>query len=207
MFYLYLKTHNQTKLKYLGFTSRDPFKYRGSGKYWKRHIESHGYDVTTQILLATEDKSELKETGIFFSKLWNIVTSKEYANLTEESAYGGATFTGKKHSKEARMKMSRSKAGKTSSRKGIIAGPHSEEHRQNISKALKDRFFSEQHKHKISESLKGRTRSPEHTAKLAKAISTKISFRGNTYYGFKEIEEKFDTTKYFIKRDPTFKVL
>lgn len=42
----------------------------------------------TQILLATTDKQELKETGLFFSKLWGIVLSKEWANLTEENGDG-----------------------------------------------------------------------------------------------------------------------
>ena len=71
MIYLYIKTHNKTGLKYLGKTSRnDPYKYQGSGVYWQRHLQKHGYDVTTKILLATNDKQEIKETGIFFSKIF-----------------------------------------------------------------------------------------------------------------------------------------
>ena len=62
MFYLYVKTHNQTKLKYLGKTESDPYQYKGSGKYWLRHIRKHGNDVSTQILLATEDKKEFEYT-------------------------------------------------------------------------------------------------------------------------------------------------
>lgn len=90
MIYLYLKTHNKTGLKYLGKTeSKNPYKYRGSGKYWKHHIEKHGYDVTTQILLVTEDKNELKETGLFFSRLWNVVKSDDFANLKLEDGHRG----------------------------------------------------------------------------------------------------------------------
>ena len=33
MYSLYLKTHQITNLKYLGYTKRDPIKYVGSGKY------------------------------------------------------------------------------------------------------------------------------------------------------------------------------
>lgn len=89
--YLYIKTHNKTGLKYLGKTkSKDPYKYQGSGIVWKRHIEKHGYDVTTSILLMTEDKQELKNTGLFFSKLFDEVNSKEWANLMEEYGQGGA---------------------------------------------------------------------------------------------------------------------
>lgn len=89
--YLYVKTHNKTGLKYLGKTvSKDPHKYTGSGKYWKLHLEKHGYDYNTEILLETNDKQELKETGLFFSKLWNIVNSDEWANLKPEEGDGGA---------------------------------------------------------------------------------------------------------------------
>jgi hypothetical protein len=89
MYYLYIKQHNITKLKYLGFTSaKDPSNYKGSGTYWKRHIKTHGYNVTTTILLATEDKEDIKTTGVFFSKLFNIVNSNEWANLDIEEGQG-----------------------------------------------------------------------------------------------------------------------
>jgi hypothetical protein len=91
MIYLYVKTHNKTGLKYLGKTnSKDPHKYAGSGLYWTKHLKVHGIDYTTEILLATEDKEELKETGLFFSKIFNIVKSKEWANIMEEYGQGGA---------------------------------------------------------------------------------------------------------------------
>lgn len=90
MFYLYVKTHNITGLQYLGQTSSaDPFAYKGSGTYWKRHLRKHGADITTRILLITEDKDELRSTGEFFSRLWNIVSDKGWANLKEESGDGG----------------------------------------------------------------------------------------------------------------------
>jgi hypothetical protein len=93
MIYLYVKTHNKTGLKYLGKTIQDPYKYPGSGKRWKRHIKKHGKDLTTEILLTTESKEELKETGLFFSKLWNVVESNEWANCKPEEGDGGDTWT------------------------------------------------------------------------------------------------------------------
>ena len=90
MLYLYIKTHNITGLKYLGKTSaKDPFLYKGSGKRWTNHIKKHGYNVTTEILLVTEDENELKETGIFFSNIFNVVNSPSWANLKVEQADGG----------------------------------------------------------------------------------------------------------------------
>lgn len=89
MYYLYIKTHNETGLKYLGKTNqKDYHSYPGSGVRWKRHLEKHCYDYRTDILLVTDDKNELKETGIFFSKIFNIVKSKEWANLQEEKGDG-----------------------------------------------------------------------------------------------------------------------
>ena len=94
MIYLYVKTHNRTRLRYLGkTTSKDPAKYPGSGTHWRSHLKKHGNSVTTQILLATENKQELAETGLFFSKLWNVVKSKDWANLMPEDGKGGAAGT------------------------------------------------------------------------------------------------------------------
>lgn len=89
--FLYLKTHNKTGLKYLGKTTRDPFVYKGSGKRWQNHIKKHGYDVTTEILFETDDKKLLREKGLYYSELWNVVRNPEFANLVNESGDGGDT--------------------------------------------------------------------------------------------------------------------
>jgi len=94
--YLYLKTHNKTGLKYLGKTVQDPHKYRGSGIVWRRHLEKHGDDITTNILLATKEENDIREKGLFFSRLWNVVESKEFANLCGEQGQGGYTASKEK---------------------------------------------------------------------------------------------------------------
>jgi hypothetical protein len=87
---LYKKTHNKTGLQYLGYTkSKDPIKYKGSGTRWSNHINLHGYDVTTEILFQTEDKNNIKSLGIYYSNLWNIVESIDWANLKNEEGDGG----------------------------------------------------------------------------------------------------------------------
>jgi hypothetical protein len=120
MMYLYLKTHNVTGYRYLGKTVRDPFKYRGSGILWQRHITKHGNDVSTLVLLATEDKRELAETGLFFSKLYNVVIDPSFANLTEESGQGGFT----KYTKARNEKISKALRGRSAPwiKKGKNAG-------------------------------------------------------------------------------------
>jgi hypothetical protein len=96
--YLYVKTHNITGLKYLGKTiNKDPYKYPDSGTYWTRHLKVHGYDCTTEILKECTSKEEVAELGIYYSELWNIVESDDWANLIAENGDGG----GHKHTKES----------------------------------------------------------------------------------------------------------
>lgn len=90
--YLYIKTHNITKLKYFGkTTSSDPTKYQGSGIHWKRHIKKYGYDVTTEILGYYLIEDECLAAAKKFSSDNNIVESTEWANLKSEELDGGDT--------------------------------------------------------------------------------------------------------------------
>ena len=86
--FLYQKTHNKTGLKYLGKTKRNPYTYVGSGKYWKLHLAKHGLDISTKILLESDNIEEIRQAGIRYSELWNIVESKEWANLVDENGQG-----------------------------------------------------------------------------------------------------------------------
>lgn len=112
MFYLYLKTHNQTGLKYLGYTKNDPAKYQGSGLYWSRHLKLYGNDVTTEILFQSESIDDISREGKFYSDKWNVVNSEEFANLCEEDGnrlYGKANinFRGHPQTLETREKISK----------------------------------------------------------------------------------------------------
>ena len=107
-----LKTHNKTGLKYLCKTStidpNKPFNYNGSGKYWKKHLKKHGYDITTEILKICSSRAELVREGIYYSKLYNIVQSKEFANIVEERGDGGPTMLGRVMTDKQNIKKSRS---------------------------------------------------------------------------------------------------
>jgi hypothetical protein len=87
--YLCVKTHSLTGLKYLCQTKRDPFKYNGSGKYWKLHLKKHGNLHHTTIIKECNSKEELKHWGIHYSTLWDVVNSDEWANLKPEEGDGG----------------------------------------------------------------------------------------------------------------------
>jgi hypothetical protein len=105
--YLYVKTHNVTGLKYLGKTTKlDPYKYHGSGKYWKLHLKVHGYDYTTEIIKECTSNEEVTEFGLYYSELWNIVESDAWANLKLENGDGGSGLpVGYKRSPETIAKM------------------------------------------------------------------------------------------------------
>ena len=87
--YLYVKTHNQTGLKYLGKTTdSDPHAYPGSGLYWTDHLRIHGKNYSTEILLETEDPNQIRTVGQYYSTLWNVVESDAWANLQPEEGQG-----------------------------------------------------------------------------------------------------------------------
>ena len=82
--YLYIKQHEITGKLYFGKTTRNPTKYKGSGKHWKSHINKHGKHIETLWYCLYTDEQTIRETALSFSKLWNIVESSEWLNLIEE---------------------------------------------------------------------------------------------------------------------------
>lgn len=109
IYYLMIKTHSITGLKYLCQTTRkDPHKYLGSGVYWKDHLASHGPNITTEVLCECQTKEELKEKGLHYSALWNVVEDKDafgkktWANLIPEDGNLPPDCTGRKESDEQR---------------------------------------------------------------------------------------------------------
>lgn len=138
--YLYKKTHNLTGLKYLGKTkNKNPYTYTGSGKLWLRHIKKHGYNVSTEILRECKSTEELKYWGQFYSQLWDIVGSDEWANLKIEMGDGGAVAVpwnkGKKLpplSPEIKAKKSMKMRGRPAHNKGVPNPNVSESNRKRL---------------------------------------------------------------------------
>jgi len=176
--YLYLKTHNKTGLKYLGKTVQNPYEYCGSGLVWIRHLKKHGNDVTTEILFETTDIEEFKKVSLEYSEKWEIVESKEFANLMVEQGAGGDTFSGKKHTPETIKKISERK-------KGTIV---SEETRKKLSEAGKGRVVSEETKIKQvamrrANNSYGKSKGYTHTDEYKKHMS---ELRKNNNPGFSQ---------------------
>lgn len=83
--HLYVKTHNETGLRYFGRTTSDPHTYPGSGTYWLNHLVEYGYDVSTEIVGTYTDEAPLRAAAEAFTSENDIVNSVEWANLIPES--------------------------------------------------------------------------------------------------------------------------
>jgi hypothetical protein len=110
IYYLYIKTHKNTGLKYLGQTSKNPYTYKGSGIDWKQHLKIHGDDHDTEIILQTDNWKQLTDSGRYYSRYYNIVGAQDdfgnkiWANKISESGGGGGNGPSS-HSEETKNLM------------------------------------------------------------------------------------------------------
>ena len=104
--YLYAKQHRVTGLRYFGKTTQDPYTYNGSGKYWTAHCNKHGWDIETTWVYPYEDIELCEQEALFFSKVYDIVESNEWANLKPENGINGGSVKGHKKSQQACLRMS-----------------------------------------------------------------------------------------------------
>lgn len=154
IYYLCVKTHNITGLKYLCQTKRNPMTYNGSGRFWRQHLTEHGKEHTTEILKECENKEQLRHWGIHYSLLWNVVKSNEWANLKIEAGDGGElTAEIKEKIKQANLKRA----------------PTSEATRAKLRAAAKRRKgFTPEGRQKVVDSNKNRVWTAEMKEKLRK---------------------------------------
>jgi hypothetical protein len=183
--YLYIKTH-ATGLKYLGKTVGDPYKYKGSGTHWLRHLNKHGEEHTTEILFETDDKELFKEKALYYSNLYNVVESKEWANIVPEQGDGGNTsmspayqshiasgnflygekngFYGKKHTEETkRMIGEKTKIANTGK---VRNGEQRQRYSENNS-----RYWAGKKTWNAGKTGVQRKRTPEEMASFSKAVT------------------------------------
>lgn len=158
---LYLK-ESPLGLKYLGkCVNRDVYTYMGSGKRWKNHILKHNLtykDIETTVLLETKDVDELKKVGEYYSNLWDIVKSNDFANLRPENGDGGwGHIKGVPKTKEWKELMSKRE--------------RTPEERKRMSESKKGIVFSDETKMKMSKARSCQKDSPERNKKRAESIS------------------------------------
>jgi hypothetical protein len=174
--YLYVKTHKITGLKYLGKTkAKNPIKYPGSGTRWTNHLKVHGYYFDTEILRECETAAEVKEWGIYYSKLFNVVEDHAWANLKFETGDGGAYPSSGLH-----MKLPEYRA--LASANNCMKDP---KHR--IRMIQNNPMNNQEYRDKISSKLKGKAKSAEHKKNiynpmLTPEISNKRKGKNNPLY-------------------------
>lgn len=123
--YLYVKTHRITGLKYLGkTTNKNPYTYHGSGVDWTAHLKEYGYEYDTEIIKECQSNQELNEWGRYYSDLWNVAKSTDWANRIPETG-GGAT-----PSEETKERIRRQLLGKKKP-------PRSKAHTEKIAETMR----------------------------------------------------------------------
>ncbi len=151
---LYVKQHSVTGLKYFGKTTRDPYKYKGSGIHWLRHCKKYPGEIKTiWVSEPYTDADIVSEFALAFSKTNNIIESKDWANLIAENGLGGGTPG--TLSTESRKKLSDANIGKTYSTETI----------QKMSDAAKGKIHSAETRKKMSDAQRGRVHSLENINK------------------------------------------
>lgn len=144
--FLYIKQHRRTSLKYFGKTSIDPYHYSGSGWHWSNHLRKHGNDVITLRVWEFDDIKECKRFALKFSIDNNIVSSKAWANMVNESGVGGWPLKWPPGSRDG-------------DKNPFFGKKHSERTRHLISKLHKGKKLTDDQKNSISIALKGKKRS------------------------------------------------
>ena len=170
--WLYIKQHVDTGLKYFGkTTAADPYKYKGSGQYWLRHLTSHGKNITTLWCELFTDKELLIEYAKKFSIENNIVESSDWANLIPEAGHedGGGVKgrSGKPHTEETKQKLRESRKLQNDPRLGKT---HREESKEKIRQKRATQVISEESNIKRSNTLLGHVFSEERNQKISRAL-------------------------------------
>jgi hypothetical protein len=169
MIYLYLK-ETPIGLKYLGKTEKNPFKYNGSGLYWKSHLKKHNIkskDIKTTILFESNNSMLFKETALYYSKLYDIVNSKDFANITEEKGQGGITFTKESHPNHPAFTF----------KERMTDFWKDENNRKRISLSHTGRNLSDETKQKLKVAHMGKKHSDEHNKKKGRSGELNVSKR------------------------------
>lgn len=113
------------------------------------------------ILEQTNDIKHLKELEAKYIQEYNSYCFQEVSCGYNMTLGGDGTF-GRKHTEEAKMKMSKTKSETPKT--------HSDEFKENLSKLFRGKPKSEEHRRKLSEAAKRRYLNPEERAKMSELM-------------------------------------
>lgn len=96
-YYLMVKSAPTIKMKYLCkcADNKDPYEYKGSGKLWHRYLRKYDPYIITWVIGHYSSNLDLRVAGEYYSNLFDVVSSKDWANLIPETGDGGSTTLGK----------------------------------------------------------------------------------------------------------------
>lgn len=150
----YIGYTSNTKSRYMSHHRLSSLKYSTHKNHWLKSLIAKGQKAEMFILETYQTAEELPQAEIELVEYYKSIGC-DLVNGTK----GGDGIIGYNHSDETKLKMSKSRRGKPSNKKGVKL---SEEHKLKLAiassgKKFPGRKLSIEHKRKISEALKSRS--------------------------------------------------
>lgn len=190
MFFCVYRHITPSGKSYIGITSKEPSKRWKEGQGYKtqvfyRAIEKYGWEsIQHEILADGLTEEEAKKIERFYIQSFMTTDSKYGYNV---SIGGEGVMTGRKHSDQAKQKMSVAHKQIPS---WWIGKKLSEEHRKHLSESHMGSVQSEETKRKRAEKLKGHKVNID---SLVKAV-VQMDLDGNVIQEFESITDAFQKT-------------
>jgi len=195
-FIVYMHENKINHKKYIGITCQKPTqRWRGGKGYkigaFKNAIDKYGWNNFNHIVLyehLTKEDACLKEQELI--KQYNTMDNNYGYNLCE----GGNLTLGYHHTKDSKLKMSKSKKGMYDGKNNPMYG------RSGILAPMYGKHLTEEHKRKISEAKKGKAN--YHTKTLYKKVD-QYDLDGNyikTWESISSIEKELNIKGTHISR-------
>lgn len=195
-FIVYMHENKINHKRYIGITCQKPTqRWRGGKGYkiglFKKAIDKYGWDNFNHIVLyehLTKEEACLKEQELI--KQYNTMNNNYGYNLCE----GGNLTLGYHHTKNSKLKMSKSKKGMYDGKNNPMYG------KNGILAPMYGKHLTEEHKRKISEAKKGKAN--YHTKTLYKKVD-QYDLDGNfikTWESISSIEKELDIKGTHISR-------
>jgi hypothetical protein len=161
---LMIKRHTKTGLRYFCKTPRKNYlKYFGSGSRWTSHIKKHGTEfvVTDWVSEPFTNPDDIKEFAVLFSELFNIVESKDWANLKIEDGLEGGM------SSQTAKEMWQKPGAREYRAKRQIEAQNRPEVKQKKSDSTKELWSNKDHRTRVVNSVTATMNTPEKKKKLS----------------------------------------